>query len=105
MPLVRTEMIAPTKAYDYAPALTVEEAADMFVDGLINKHSRVATGNGRLQLILNVFAPKIHVTLMNIIFRMFDDSKLGKADKAAEKPVQPTSEQVALAQLMKGVHY
>ena len=110
MPLVRTEMIAPTKAYDYAPALTIEEAADMFVDGLINKHSRVATGNGRLQLILNVFAPKIHVVLMNIIFRMFDESKFikadktDKADKAKEKP-EPTSEQVALVQLMKGVHY
>jgi len=105
MPLVRTEMIAPTKAYDYAPALTVEEAADMFVDGLVNKHSRVATGNGRLQLILNVFAPKIHVTLMNIIFRMFDDSRLGKPEKVAGKPEQPTAEQVALAQLVKGVHY
>jgi len=107
MPLVRTEMIAPTKAYDYAPALTIEEAADMFVDALINKHSRVATGNGRLQLILNVFAPKIHVVLMNIIFRMFDESKFIKADKtekAKEKP-EPTSEQVALVQLMKGVHY
>jgi len=82
----------------------------MFVDALINKHSRVATGNGRLQLILNVFAPKIHVVLMNIIFRMFDESKFIKADKtdkaekAKEKP-EPTSEQVALVQLMKGVHY
>jgi hypothetical protein len=28
MPLVRTEMIAPTKIYEYAPALEVDEAID-----------------------------------------------------------------------------
>ena len=109
MPLVRTEMIAPTKAYDYAPALTIEEAADMFVDALINKHSRVATTNGRIQLILNVFAPKLHVAMMNIIFRMFEDPKPApkgeKVEKAKDQAEQPSSEQVALVQLMKGVHY
>jgi hypothetical protein len=70
---------------------------------MVNKHS--PRGHRHGPVILNVFAPKIHVTLMNIIFRMFDDSRLGKPEKVAGKPEQPTAEQVALAQLVKGVHY
>ena len=41
-------MIGPTKAYDYAPALSPEEAAEMVVDAIIHKHSRVATDMGKV---------------------------------------------------------
>jgi hypothetical protein len=43
-------------------------------------------------------------TAMNIAFRMFDDSNASKGIKKAEH-VEPSSEQVAMAALMKGVHY
>ena len=105
MPLVRTPMIGPTKAYDYAPTLTPEEAADMVVDAVINKPSRITTGMGRMFQILNVIAPKMHATMMNVSFRMFDDSSAAMHTQKPAKGEQPTSEQVALAQLMKGVHF
>ncbi len=105
MPLVRTPMIGPTKAYDYAPTLTPEEAADMVVDAVINKPSRITTGMGRMFQILNVIAPKMHATMMNVSFRMFDDSSAAMHTKKLAKGEKPTSEQVALAQLMKGVHF
>ncbi len=105
MPLVRTPMIGPTKAYDYAPTLTPEEAADMVVDAVINKPSRITTGMGTMFQILNLVAPKMHATMMNVSFRMFDDSSAAMHTKRPAKGEQPTSEQVALAQLMKGVHF
>jgi len=105
MPLVRTPMIGPTKAYDYAPTLTPEEAADMVVDAVINKPSRITTGMGTMFQILNLVAPKMHATMMNVSFRMFDDSSAAMHTKKPAKGEQPTSEQVALAQLMKGVHF
>ena len=105
MPLVRTPMIGPTKAYDYAPTLSPEEAADMVVDAVIHKHSRITTGMGKMFQILNVLSPKMHATMMNVSFRMFDDSSAAKHTKKPASGEQPTSEQVALAQLMKGVHF
>jgi NAD(P)-dependent dehydrogenase (short-subunit alcohol dehydrogenase family) len=105
MPLVRTDMIAPTKAYDYAPALSVDEAVELVVEAVIHKASRVATANGRFQQVLNVLAPKIHATLMNVVFRMFDDSRAGAPGRRVQDTALPTAEQVALAQLVKGVHY
>jgi hypothetical protein len=102
---VRTDMIAPTKAYDYAPALSVDEAVELVVEAVIHKASRVATANGRFQQVLNVLAPKIHATLMNVVFRMFDDSRAGAPGRRVQDAALPTAEQVALAQLVKGVHY
>ncbi len=97
MPLVRTPMIGPTKAYDYAPTLSPEEAADLVVEAVIHRPSRITTGMGKMFQILNLLAPKLAATVMNIPFRMFSEGKSGAGE--------PSSEQVALASLMKGVHY
>jgi NAD(P)-dependent dehydrogenase (short-subunit alcohol dehydrogenase family) len=104
MPLVRTPMIGPTKAYDYAPAISSEEAADLVVDAIIHKPSRVTSGMGKLLHGWGVVAPKLLATAMNIAYRMFEDSY---AAKGIERPehVEPTKEQVAMAALMKGLHY
>ena len=104
MPLVRTPMIGPTKAYDVAPTLSPEQAADMVVDAVINKPSRIVTGMGRMFQIWHLLAPKLAATAMNIPFRMFGDSDAAKGVKPAEH-VEPSSEQVAIAALLKGVHY
>ncbi|MCZ6807881.1 MAG: SDR family oxidoreductase, partial [Deltaproteobacteria bacterium] len=37
MPLVKTPMIAPTKFYESLPTRTPQEAADMIIDGIINR--------------------------------------------------------------------
>ena len=106
MPLVRTPMISPTKVYEYAPTLSPEEAADMLVDAVINKPSRIATDMGRFMQVWNVLSPKSYAHSMNGSFRMFEDTAPAPAGKALPgKPAEPTSEQVALASLMKGVHY
>lgn len=104
MPLVRTPMIGPTKVYDVAPTLSPEQAADMVVDAVINKPSRVLTGMGRMFQILHLVAPRLAATAMNIPFRMFGDSSAARGIKQVEQ-VEPSSEQVAIAALLKGVHY
>jgi len=106
MPLVRTPMISPTKVYEYAPTLTPEEATEMVVSAVINQPSRVATDMGRFMQVWNLLAPKSYANAMNGIFRMFEDTLQVPAAKGAPAQLaEPTSEQVAIASLMKGVHY
>ncbi|MCB1706724.1 MAG: SDR family oxidoreductase [Halioglobus sp.] len=105
MPLVKTPMIGPTAAYAYAPTLTPEEAADMVVDAVINKPSRITTGMGRAFQVLNLVAPKLAASVMNMPFRMFDEKKALAALDTSNKLKEPSAEQVAVAALMKGVHY
>jgi len=106
MPLVRTEMIAPTKIYQYAPALEVHEAVDLVVDALINRPARVATGMGRFLSVMGALFPKFVQIVNNATFRMFPDSDAAKGLPAAgSHEPEATSEQVAMAAIMKGVHF
>src|SRR5271169_6089239 len=57
MPLVRTEMIAPTKFYEHVPTLDPDEAADLVVEALIHRPARVATRLGRFGQAVHAVAP------------------------------------------------
>ena len=105
MPLVRTEMIAPTKIYQYAPALEVDEAIDLVVDAVINKPKRVATGMGKFLSAGEALFPKLVEIFNNATYRMFPDSEAAQGKAGAREEVDATSEQVAMATLMKGVHF
>ena len=76
----------------------------MVVDAVVNRPSRITTGMGKMFQIWHLLAPKLAATAMNIPFRMFEDSNAAMGIKKADQ-VEPSSEQVALAALMKGVHY
>lgn len=104
MPLVRTPMIAATTVYDSMPVLSPEEAADMVVEAVIKKPKRVATQMGVFLQVMTAVAPKFSEVLMNTVFRMFNDSAAAKGDNKPEK-LEVSNEQVALASLMKGVHF
>ena len=104
MPLVRTPMIEATTVYNSMPVLTPDEAGDMIVDAVINKPKRIATQMGIFLQVLNSVAPKFAEVVMNTVFRMFGDSAAARGDKKPEQ-VQASNEQVALAALMKGVHF
>jgi hypothetical protein len=54
--------------------------------------------------VMTALAPKFSEVVMNQVFRMFKDSAAAKGDKKAEK-VEASNEQVAIAALMKGVHF
>lgn len=103
MPLVKTPMIAPTKMYDSVPTLTPDEAADLIVQAIIERPSRIATRLGTFAGVLNALAPKAYEVVMNTAFELFPDSAAAKGIKGikGEAP-QATSEQIAFASLMRG---
>jgi len=106
MPLVKTPMIAPTKMYDSVPTLTPEEAADLIVQAIIERPTRIATRLGTFAGVLNALAPKAYELVMNTAFELFPDSAAAKGIKGArEGEPQPTGEQIAFAAVMRGVHW
>jgi len=106
MPLVKTPMIAPTKMYESVPTLTPDEAADLIVEAIVERPVRLATRMGVFAQLFYALAPRAYEILMNTAFRLFPDSPAAKGMKGrAEMEAQPTSEQVAFASLMRGVHW
>ncbi|HSN01209.1 MAG TPA: SDR family oxidoreductase [Rudaea sp.] len=106
MPLVKTPMIAPTKMYESVPTLSPDEAAEMIIEAIIERPVRMATRLGTFAQIFYALAPRAYEILMNTAFRLFPDSAAAKGMKGrGEIEAQPTSEQVAFASLMRGVHW
>jgi len=105
MPLVRTPMIAPTRMYDVFPAISPEEAAEMIAGAMIHQPKKVATRLGTFGELLYAVAPKASDRILNQAYRLFPESQAakGKTDEAPDRA--PSTEAVAFAHLMKGVHW
>ena len=105
MPLVRTPMIAPTRMYDMFPAITPEEAAEMIAKAMVEKPKKVATRLGNFGELLYAVAPKASDTILSTAYKLFPESQAakGKGEEAPDKA--PTTEALAFAHLMKGVHW
>ena len=73
MPLVRTEMVAPTKLYQQVPMLSPDEAADFIVEAIIHQPIRIATRLGVFGQVVHAVAPRIGQIVMNTSFRMFPE--------------------------------
>ena len=102
MPIVRTEMIAPTKFYEQVPTLDPDEAAELVVDALIHRPARVATQLGRFGQMVHALAPNMLLVVMNTAFRMFPESAAASGTKEGE--VAPNADQIAFTQLLRGLH-
>jgi NAD(P)-dependent dehydrogenase (short-subunit alcohol dehydrogenase family) len=103
MPLVKTPMIAPTKIYNNVPTLTPEEAAELIVQAIVYKPARIATRLGVFGEVLHALLPRVAQIVMNTSFRMFPDSAAAAGKKEGETPTA-TADQIALSQLMRGIH-
>ncbi len=108
MPLVRTGMTAPTEIYRQIPMLSPEEAADLVVQAIIYRPVRLATRLGIFAEVLHMLAPRISQIVMNTAYRMFPESRASMGQKppqgAPAAPTQPTPDQIAFAEIMKGIH-
>jgi NAD(P)-dependent dehydrogenase (short-subunit alcohol dehydrogenase family) len=111
MPLVRTPMIAPTDIYKAFPTLTPDEAAQMLCDAMIDKPKRMASRLGTFGEVAYAVSPKSVDIVLNTAYNLFPDSKAAKTRKkepaaAGEKPPEEMStEAVAMAYLLRGVHF
>ena len=103
MPLVRTEMIAPTKIYQHVPTLSPDEAADMIVQGIIYRPERIATRVGIFAQVLHAVAPKLYAVIMNTAFRLFPESSAAKGSQTEAR--EPSLEQISFAQLTRGIYW
>jgi len=105
MPLVRTPMIAPTRMYDMFPAISPEEAAEMIAKAMVGQPKKVATRLGTFGELLYAVAPQLSDRILNQAYKLFPESQAakGKSEEAPDKP--PSTEAVAFAHLMKGVHW
>jgi NAD(P)-dependent dehydrogenase (short-subunit alcohol dehydrogenase family) len=114
MPLVRTPMIAPTDIYKAFPTLTPEEAGQMLCDAMIDKPKRLASRLGTFGEVLYAVSPKSVDIVLNTAYNLFPDSKAAKSDGAAPTPAEEkkkkkdeemSTEAVAMAYLLRGVHF
>jgi NAD(P)-dependent dehydrogenase (short-subunit alcohol dehydrogenase family) len=105
MPLVRTPMSAPTTLYSRVPMLTPDEAADLVVQAIVERPVRIATWLGVLGEVVHAVAPKATQYILSAAFRMFPDSAAAQGRKPGAQEAQLTPEQIAFAQITRGIHW
>ena len=103
MPLVRTPMIAPTKMYDSFPTITPDEAGDLVCEAIRAKPKQINTRLGTFGEVAYALAPKAVDQVLHMAYKVFPDSAAAKGKKDPDE--RASMEQVAMANLMKGVHW
>jgi NAD(P)-dependent dehydrogenase (short-subunit alcohol dehydrogenase family) len=105
MPLVRTPMIAPTRMYDVFPAISPEEAAEMIAEAMVEQPKKVATRLGTLGELIYAISPTTSDRILNQAYKLFPESQAAKGKEGEAPDKAPTTEALAFAHLMKGVHW
>ncbi len=121
MSLVKTPMTAPTKIYDAFPTMSPDEASQMICDAMIDKPKRIASRLGTFGEVAYAISPKTVDHVLNTAYNLFPDSKAAKkkgdgdgdgegqgADGGGEQDEsseEMSSEAVAMAYLLRGVHF
>jgi len=103
MPLVRTPMIAPTKIYDSFPTITPDEAADLVCEAIRARPKHINTKLGTFGEIAYAVAPKAVDQILHMAYKVFPDSAAARGEKDPSE--KASGEAVALAHLMRGVHW
>ncbi len=103
MPLVRTPMIEPTKMYDSFPTISPAEAADLVCEAIRAKPKTINTRLGTFGEVAYALAPKAVDQILHMAYKVFPDSSAAKGEKDPSE--KASTEQIALAHLMRGVHW
>ena len=103
MPLVRTPMIAPTKIYESFPTISSDEAADLICEAIRAQPKQINTRLGTFGEVAYALFPKAVDQILSAAYKVFPDSAAAKGEQAVEE--HASTEQVALAHLMRGVHW
>jgi short-subunit dehydrogenase len=114
MPLVRTEMIAPTDHYKYFPALSPDQAADMVADAIAKRQKTASTTLGRVSEVTYATVPRVQDAVVNAGYKLFPDTKAattgaatGSDSEGSEPPsdAEGTAEQKTFARVTRGVYW
>ena len=103
MPLVKTPMIAPTKIYESFPTITPDEAGALICEALRSKPKQINTKLGTFGEVSYTLAPKAVDQVLHMAYKVFPDSAAAKGQAPVDE--HASGEAIALAHLMKGVHW
>ncbi len=103
MQLVKTPMIAPTKIYDAFPTITPEQAGDLICEAIRAKPKTINTRLGTFGEVAYALAPKAVDQILHTAYKVFPDSAAAAGKKDPSE--KASMEQIAMANLMKGVHW
>jgi NAD(P)-dependent dehydrogenase (short-subunit alcohol dehydrogenase family) len=104
MPLVKTEMIAPTGLYQSFSVITASEAADLICRAIVRRPKRISTPLGVAAQLASGFAPEAFDIGLHLAYRLFPDSAAARGDVPLEDEA-PTSLGKVFARLLPGVHW
>jgi NAD(P)-dependent dehydrogenase (short-subunit alcohol dehydrogenase family) len=105
MPLVRTPMIAPTSIYNNFPIINADEAAEMVIEAILKRPQEVSTRLGKFGELVDVTAPGILHLVMTGAYHLFPESAGKKKDGQEDGAQEVSVEGMAMAQLMRGIHF
>jgi NAD(P)-dependent dehydrogenase (short-subunit alcohol dehydrogenase family) len=104
MPLVKTEMIAPTGVYESFPVDTPAEAADWICDAIVRRPKRISSSLGIAAQIGSSLAPSMWDVWLHLAYRLFPDSAAARGDVPIEDE-RPSGLGKVFARLLPGVHW
>jgi len=104
MPLVKTEMIAPTRLYDSFSAITAAQAADLICSAIVDHPKRVSTMLGLMGQVSSSVAPRFFDVGLYLAYRLFPDSAAARGEVSYQDE-QPSRLGKVFARLLPGVHW
>jgi NAD(P)-dependent dehydrogenase (short-subunit alcohol dehydrogenase family) len=104
MPLVKAEMIAPTKAYQAFSTITPSQAADLICGAVISRPKRVSTPQGTMGELAGRVSPRVFDVGLHLAYRLFPDSAAARGDVSVDDEV-PSSLGRVFAKLLPGIHW
>jgi hypothetical protein len=68
-------MVAPTKEYKNADLVSAEDAAQMFIDAVIDKPRKQLTGMGLFLGAISLYAPELVTQIYNYLYQIWPDEQ------------------------------
>jgi hypothetical protein len=89
--------------YDAFPAISPEVAARMICEAMRSKPKHVGTKLGTFGEVSYALFPKAVDQILHLAYKVFPDSAAARGQKDPDE--HATAEQLALANVMKGIHW
>lgn len=104
MPLVKTEMVAPTRLYDSFSMITSAQAADLICTAIVHRPKHVSTTLGLVGQVLSSVAPGVSDVALHLAYRLFPDSAAARGEVPVQDE-QPSNLARVFARLLPGVYW
>jgi hypothetical protein len=94
--------------YDAFPAISPDEAGAMVCEAVRSRPKSINTRLGTTAEVLYAVAPKLVDQVLHLAYKAFPDSAAAKGEAGAPQPDEGprlSGEQLALAHVLKGVHW